>query len=132
MKLQTKAAFMAGLIPLVLIAVLLQPVPGRSQTVETSEELIGAVEALDRGNYETAVEVLSEYPNEAPLSSYAKYLLSKAYLGSGRPEEALDSLEGIEAGRTEEVLEFERYYLQAKALHALDRNDRAGDLGQEA
>ncbi|MFP4135738.1 MAG: transglycosylase SLT domain-containing protein [Candidatus Acetothermia bacterium] len=132
MKLQTKAAFMAGLIPLVLIAVLLQPVPGRSQTVETSEELIGAVEALDRGNYETAVEVLSEYPNEAPLSSYAKYLLSKAYLGSGRPKEALDSLEGIEAGRTEEVLKFERYYLQAKALHALDRNDRAGDLGQEA
>ncbi|MBS3766142.1 hypothetical protein KGY71_06445, partial [Candidatus Bipolaricaulota bacterium] len=114
------------------LGVSMEPVPGNAQTVETSADLAGAVQALKRGNYGTAEEVLSDYPENGPLGSYSRYLLARAYLGLSNLNAALDLLEEVEAGGQSEVLEFERYYLEAEILHELGRNERAGEVAGNA
>lgn len=130
MRCHPKPALNIGFLVFVVILVLHPVTPGAS--VEVSEELAGAAAEIKRENYEAAVQVLTEYPEDQPLSSYARYLLSRAYLGLGNQEEALSSLEGIEAGSDKEVLEFEKYHLEAEIMHALGRNGKAAEVAEAA
>ncbi len=117
---------------LIVAAGFLWPVPGaRGQSTEVSVDLVGAVEALKRGNYGTALAVLSEYDENQPLGSYADLLLAEARIGREEYQRALEAINRVQPGSQEELVRFRKKYLEARAQLGLGRLDRASSLLEE-
>jgi len=117
---------------LIVSAGFLRPVPGaKGQSTEVSVDLVGAVEALERGNYSTALDVLAEYGENQPLGSYADLLLAEARIGQKEYQKALEAINRVQAASQEELVQFQKKYIEAKAQLGLGRLDRASGLLEE-
>ena len=118
---------------LIITTGFLGPLPVvRGQSTEVSVELVGAVEALERGNYSSALEVLSGYNEKQPLGSYSDLLLARARIGQGEYQKALETLKRFQPGSERELFRLQKKYLEAKAQLGLDQLDRAASLTEEA
>ncbi len=104
----------------------------KGQSTEVSVELVGAVEALDRGNYDSALETLSGYNEKQPLGSYSDLLIARARIGQGEFQKALEALKRFQPASEQELFRFQKKYLEAKAQLRLGRLDRAASLAEEA
>lgn len=118
---------------LIVAAGFLWSVPGaKGQSTEVSVDLVGAVEALERGNYSTALSVLSEYGENQPLGSYADLLLAEARIGQEEYQSALEAIERVQPASQGELIRFQKKYLEAEAQLGLGRLDRASSLVEAA
>ncbi|MBS3740359.1 transglycosylase SLT domain-containing protein [Candidatus Bipolaricaulota bacterium] len=106
------------------------PITHSAEYTNVSNELVGAVEAMKEENYSAALEVLSDYPEDKPLSSYVRYLQAKALVGLKDYSGALKVLEGIEAGGGRGPTEFEKYFLKTRILFSLERYEGARTSAQ--
>lgn len=87
---------------------------------------------MENANYGEAVELLENYPEDNSLSTYARYLLSKALMEAGNYERGLDVLEPIPAGNGDAPLRYEKYFLRARILNEMGRSERALRVAGEA
>jgi len=101
-----------------------------AEYTDVSGKLVGAVEALKEENFGSALKVLSDYPEDKPLSSYVRYLHAKALVGLEDYSGAMEVLEGIDAGGDREPTEFEKYFLRTRILFSLERYDSASKSAQ--
>ncbi|MCF7891002.1 lytic transglycosylase domain-containing protein [Candidatus Bipolaricaulota bacterium] len=106
--------------------------PRASELTEESGRLVRAVDAVRNEDYGQAVRLLEDYPEDKTLSGYSRYLLSRVLTETGKYRRALDVLDGIPAGSTEVILNYEKYYLEAKIHRGMGRTDRALELAENA
>lgn len=129
-KVTTGAVLLAGLL---LVTQLFPGVTSRSsELTEVSGRLVRAVDAIRNENFGEAVDLLEDYPEEEPLSGYSRYLLSRALTGLENYRSALDVIDGITAGTDGEILNYEKYYMEARINGGMGRADRALELAEDA
>lgn len=127
-----------SLIPIFALFLLFAPVflgvvpVVRGQSTEVSSDLVGAVEALERGNYSTAIDVLSDYDDNQPLGSFLDLLLARARIGRAEYKSGLEAISQVQPASEEELVRFQKKYLEAQAQLGLGRLDRAASLVDEA
>lgn len=103
-----------------------------SELTVVSDRLVRSVEALRNENYAEAAGLLEDYPEEEPLYTYSRYLLSRTLAEAGNYQRALEVLGAIPSGSSEVVLNYEKYYLEAKIYQGMGRTDRSLQLAENA